>query len=59
MAGLPLFMFVIFPAALAMSIRYVARLWGKTLSFLPLFLSLAAISFVLSVGYVVYHYGLS
>ncbi|WP_255309148.1 hypothetical protein [Leminorella grimontii] len=42
-----------------MSIRYVARLWGKTLSFLPLFLSLAAISFVLSVGYVVYHYGLS
>lgn len=40
MAGLPLLMFIIFPAALALLIRYAAGVGGKNVSFLPLFSSL-------------------
>ncbi|MCD1127611.1 hypothetical protein LPW36_16735 [Jinshanibacter sp. LJY008] len=57
MAGLPLLMFIIFPAALAMLIRFFSRLAGKPVQFLPIFLSLVIISFSLSVAYVMYHYG--
>ncbi|SQI41693.1 Uncharacterised protein [Leminorella richardii] len=59
MAGLPLLMFIIFPAALALLIRYAAGVGGKNVSFLPLFFLIAAVSFTLSVCYVVYHYGMS
>ncbi len=57
MAGLPLLIFIIFPAGLALLIRFFSRLAGKNVRFFPIFLLLVIISFSLSVAYMVYHYG--
>lgn len=58
MAGLPLLMFIIFPAILALLVRYLSGLAGKDVAFFPVFLSLAIVSFLVSVTYVIYHYGM-
>ncbi|AWH87735.1 hypothetical protein HYN51_03640 [Limnobaculum parvum] len=57
MAGLPLLIFIIFPAVLALLICFFSRLIGNKVQFFPIFLSLVVISFSLSVAYVIYHYG--
>lgn len=52
MAGLPLLLFVIFPAVVALLIRFVSKMIDKPVAFLPVFLTASFISICASLIYI-------
>ncbi|GKX53290.1 hypothetical protein [Budvicia aquatica] len=52
MAGLPLLLFLIFPAVVALLVRFVSKLINKPVAFFPVFLTASFISICASLIYI-------
>ncbi|WP_159566483.1 hypothetical protein [Budvicia diplopodorum] len=52
MAGLPLLLFVIFPAAIALLVRFISKIIDKPIAFLPVFLTASFVSICASLIYI-------